>query len=211
MGIIYKGEAKLIASSISERLLSDTRIILLNREERDKVLSELDNATSELISKHDRLMPELYSANLILFIEYIQSFNSYFARLKLIQTNKNQIIASISPKIDSPGINEEYIQKIADKTVEVLNKEYWLRGKIIDIIDKKIQKDIKIKLYKEIILNIGSESGVDIGQTFKVPGKEIKLKIIKTEKWKSTAKIIAGKIIPEKGWPVECIKLKANQ
>ena len=144
-----------------------------------------------MVAPKNRLLPDLLTAKLILFLEVDLSDAQPFVLMHLADTTKGSVVDVLIEPLETAQPVLAQKKKLSENLLKKLKSLYPLRGRISGITDKEIR------------LNIGSEAGVKIGQRFKVADKDLTLKVVSIQPDTSIAK--AEKLILEKGWRVEAI------
>lgn len=190
---LHRGKEKLIASVIETQILEHTRVTLLERISLDIILEELKRANSKLVAPKNRLLPDLLTAKLILFLEVDLSDAQPFVLMHLADTTKGSVVDVLIEPLETAQPVLAQKKKLSENLLKKLKSLYPLRGRISEITGKEIR------------LNIGSEAGVTIGQRFKVADKDLTLEVVSIQLDTSTARAEKGELILEKGWRVEAI------
>ncbi len=190
---LHRGKEKLIASVIETQILEHTRVTLLERISLDIILEELKRANSKLVAPKNRLLPDLLTAKLILFLEVDLSDAQPFVLMHLADTKKGSVVDVLIEPLETAQPVLAQKKKLSENLLKKLNNLYPLRGRISGITGKAIR------------LNIGSEAGVTIGQRFKVADKDLTLEVVSIQPDTSTARAEKGGLILEKEWRVEAI------
>jgi hypothetical protein len=104
----------------------------------------------------------------------------------LIETETGRISVALSETFPSAASTSILAEKLAESLLKKIKEKYPVRGKV-----KKIEGD-------NIILNIGQQAGVEIGQQFKDINEEFVLEVVAVQSDESIAKIITdGKRLTE--------------
>ena len=176
----------MISHTIQIRLKEYGRFTLLERMDIDIILEELKLWESGFSEKEEN--PNLLKADLYLIIDVKPNQKDVDISMRLIETRSSESKPfHFYERIQGNLFNQR--KRIANMTVEMLEKQFPLRGKI------RIQD-------KAIILNIGENVGVKLGQSFKVVGDEIVLKVKGLEKNFCVVAVEGNKTV-KAGWKVE--------
>jgi len=178
-----RGLEKKFALMAGQYLKTQTRLILLNRMNREIILEELIQGSSELIDPKNRMIPRLYPVRLVLFVEIHSSIKSNkYLSLSLIDTQTEKWIFNHWEKIHENKLPMESLEKIK----MLLLNNYPLRGMI-----SKIDGDM-------IKLNIGFDHGVRVHQIFSTSSYSCQLSIIEVNEFESIAKFTKPECLPIK-------------
>ena len=215
IAIIYDAKNKienrdledLISLQLEKLILNNTRIKVVCRMPHEfiQVIKESINRISiESIKdlSDARYIPELTSANLILYVSLINFKTSSFfissenniIGMRLVDCEKGILIEAFTEHFNKDDFFNNKKESFSKNVLSFLNKEYPLQGKVSFINQKKID------------INIGYESGVKPNQLFKATNYDVIFKALIASSLSSTVTIVEGKAKPEKDWQVECIQ-----
>ena len=170
-------KANILCQSIMMELKAYARFILLERIDIDILKEELDLWMSKYVTSEKKIKPDLYQAEFILIIdvkgsdkvnqsddsnEMEQEFANIFIRL--LSAEKGKIINLLNEKL-KPGSILAQRKRISSKLIDKLKEKYPRCGLITRVTDNKI------------VMNIGSNIGVQIGQQYKVNEGVLVLKV----------------------------------
>ncbi len=131
---LREGEARVIASGISEELLEHGGIELVERALLDRLLEELKLGTSELADGSTALsLGRILAARLILKGNIVYSGPQTQVSLRLIETETGRISAAVNQSFGSATPVSELIQRLSEGIAEKLETLYPLRGKITQV------------------------------------------------------------------------------
>lgn len=191
---LQEGEDRLVASGITDQLLRQSRVQVVERSLLDKLLEELKLGTSKLIDRRTALsLGRILAARLILSGHIIYSGPQTQVSMRLIETETGRITAAVNETFGSAMPASVLAEKLSSNLLGKLKKLYPLRGKI-----SKVKED-------EVTLNMGQREGVRIGQMFKIQDTETVLEIIGVQQGSSMAKLKEGDDDPEEDSRVEII------
>lgn len=175
---LQEGEARLVASGITDRLIGNSRVRIVERSILDRLLEEMKLGASKLAEPGTALsLGRIMSARLILSGQIVYSGADTQVAMRLIETETGQVTAAINEifrNSDSPAVITEKLSEICRSKLLAL---YPLRGKL-----SEIRKD-------EVVLNIGEIAGVKVGQSFRVLDKDLILEVSAVDKTSSKAKV----------------------
>ena len=187
----------LLAYAIQIGVSQSSSIQLLHRKSFDAILEELIRASGSSVDPKHRLKPKLKMPTYLLFVERNQSESSPLALMELAETQTALSLAFLHETIDEGKSVLAQRERLSQKLLVALKKleERPIRGRISKVAGE------------EIILNVGEDEGVRIGQRFKVVDQSLILEV-ESIKWNGTsmATVEEGDITPEKGSRVEAIK-----
>jgi hypothetical protein len=151
-------KANILSQSIMMELKSYNRFILLERIDLDIVKSELDLWMSKYTTSEKKMKPDLLQAELLLKIDLTGPDSQNTAHLSnifisLINAQTGDIKELLNVKLE-PGSIIAQRKRISRQLIERLKEEYPRRG-IITTVNKQ-----------QIMMNIGSNVGVKIGQQY---------------------------------------------
>ncbi|MBF0449252.1 MAG: CHAT domain-containing protein [Candidatus Magnetomorum sp.] len=190
---LNQAQLSLIAAVIGKALIDDHRAVVLERVHLDKILQELKRANSGLIAKDNRILPELLSARLIVFIELHQENNQTTVLVHLADIRQGHVIDYFFHPLKDMSILKQK-DFLARPLIQSVTHHYPLRAKIQDIQDQSVQ------------LNIGSKDGVRSGVVFNVLKNNCRLTVDTIDLHSSVARISKPQIKLERGWKVEAIR-----
>jgi len=192
---LQEGQDRLLMAGMTDYIINQGRIRLVERSVLDKLLEELKLGTSKLADKHTSLaLGKILAARLITSTRIIFSGSQVQISMRLIETETGQIVAAVT-KTSGSAVPVSLLAKDLSKTLfNKINELYPLRGKITAIDDS------------EIHLNIGRMAGVKDGQLFKIDDKDVMLKVIAVTRDKSLAKVEKGVLSLEKGLRVQILQ-----
>ena len=189
---LQEGEERLLISGITDQLLEQSRVRLVERSLLDKLLQELKLGTSKLADRNTALsLGRILAAKLIVSGRIIYSGTKTQVSIRLIETETGRITASVSETFGSGVPVSTVSEKLSKRLEEKLNKLYPLRGKISGVEGNEVR------------LNIGQMAGTRMGQRLKVVGEDTILEVISDQPRASLAKIVKGKAPLAKGMRVE--------
>ena len=189
---LTEGEERLLFSGITEKLLENPRIRLVERAILDKLLTELKLGASNLTDRRTALtLGRLMAARFILTGKIIYSGPQSHILMRLIETETGRITASVNEEQKGSKNSFDLAGRLSENLLGKITKAYPLRAKILEI-----NKD-------GIVLNIGSDTGTTAGLFFKVINRNISLEIISVDLNKSFARVSKGESAIEQGLRVE--------
>jgi len=191
---VQEGSERLLIAGITDQIINQGRIRLVERSVLDKLVEELKLGTSGLADQKTSLsLGKILAARLMVTGHMIFTGPQVQISMRLIETETGQITAAITKTFGSIVPASVLAKDLSEALMNKVNELYPLRGKIL-------QADAN-----EIRLNIGQMAGVRTGQQFKITGKDTTLKIIAVSKDKSLAKVEKGVIPSQKGLRVEAL------
>ena len=170
---INKKLENMISHIVQIRLKQYSRFKIVERMDIEIIKEELRLWMSDLSSFGKKVKPDLLPAELFLIIDVKQNNNQN------IKDDNSKEYSDVSMRLIYTRIGESQTphfferikgnlflqrQRIAEMAVKMLRKYYPLKGKVV------------IK-NNELVLNIGSDVGVKIGQCFKMKNQNIILKV----------------------------------
>ncbi len=178
---LYEGENSIIKSCINDMLLQNTRVRIVERAILDSLLEELKIGTSDLADNKISLsIGKIMAARVIMSGQIIHAGPRTQIAFRFIDTQTSRITASANKIFIKPMQPDEIAKKIAPILENKIKTIYPLRGKIKSIREKKI------------ILNIGKEHGVHVGNCFQVIDTNLIIEVIAVQMGQSAARVKEG-------------------
>ncbi len=175
---------RFLADTISQELISNPRIRVVERTKLDKILEELQLGVSELSDKDTALkLGRILAAHLMISGQIIEDGNDTLLSFRVIETETGQVSAAGSAIFKNDISISKIAKTLADNITKELARTYPVRGKIAEIKGS------------DIILDIGSLNGVVKGSSFTVLNEEIVIEIIEIDKKSSVARQKNGKSV----------------
>ena len=191
---LQEGEERVLVSGISEKLLEQSRVQLVERALLDRLLEELKLGTSELIDRTTALsLGRILAARLILTGRVVYSGPQTQVSLRLIETETGRITGAVNESFGSAVPLSALTEQLSEVLLEKVEKLYPLRGKITQVKGK------------EVTLNIGQKAGVIEGDGFKVMDGDQVLEVISTQPDSCLARIREGELLLQEGMRVEAV------
>jgi tetratricopeptide (TPR) repeat protein len=161
------GLAIVLATRLGELLNESGRVRVVERAVMERLLSELNLGSSELVDPDTALrLGKLLATKLIGTGSLIYMPDSTLLNLRLIDTETSAIAKTITRRIGSSANLERELDLLNRDILKTIVAKYPLQGYVV-------QADTK-----EVILNLGSKQGVSTGTRFEVfeAGKPITYK-----------------------------------
>jgi len=189
---LYEGEDTIVHSRITENLLVKSRARVVERELLDKLLEELRLGTGKLADSQTALsLGKILTARVILPGQIIHQGPQTQVNFRIIETETGAVKAVVNEIFETPVSSSDLAEKLSDALIFKFENLYPLRGKI-----KHIQDN-------QVVLNIGTQQGVQVGNKFKVVDTDIELKIRSVQPTASTAVVETGSTALMPGQQVE--------
>ncbi len=187
-----KDEDIFIASVIERQIVKYPRFTLVERMSLDKLLKELLYSGSEIFDPEKRLVPKLLSANLILSIKIVRYNSQAFVLMHLAETEKGSAVGVYIEPLEDFSFKSGQREKLTEDLLKELGGRYPLQGKISNVTEG------------EILMNIGENVGVTMGQRFQVVDKNIILEVVSLRAdGTCTVRVEKGEMPLERGWRVK--------
>ena len=191
---LQEGEERLLVSGISDKLLQQSRIQLVERALLDKLLEELKLGTSKLVDRNTALsLGRILAARFILSGQVLYSEAQTQVSMRLIETETGRITAAVNESFGSAVPATILTERLSDVLIEKLNKLYPFRGKVVDVKDNEVR------------LNIGVKVGARMGQQFKVVDQDLILEVIAVQPETCLARIAKGEGVLQEGVRIEAL------
>ena len=192
---LQEGEDTLLVSGITDQLLQHGRVQIVERALLDKLLSELKLSASSLTDQRTALaLGKLLAARLIVSGKIIYAGPHTQVSLRMFETETGRITAALNETEGSAVPISVLAEKLTRNLLQKIETSYPIRGKI---------KDLDGALVR---LNIGSNTGVVPGQTFKVLQEDILLQVSSVTPDQSYTEIINENKVVQPGQRVEILK-----
>jgi len=194
---LQEGEERVLASGISEQLLEQSRVQLVERALLDRLLEELKLGTSELVDRTTALsLGRILAARIILSGQVVYSGPQTQVSLRLIETETGRITGAVNESFGSAVPLSAVVEQLSEALLEKVEMLYPLRGKITEVEGN------------EVTLNIGRKAGVLEGDQFKVIDRDQVVEVISTQPDSCLARIQRGEPFPQEGMRVEALAEK---
>jgi class 3 adenylate cyclase/tetratricopeptide (TPR) repeat protein len=160
------GEEEFLRLSMVQALRTSGRIIPVEREILDKLLTELKLSTTELVDPQVALrVGNILAARLIAVGSFTRFGGAGQLTVRLIETETTRIRASASVIVERPDDIARAVQRVSKALLHALRQAYPLRGRIARVTPQGV------------ILNLGTEQGVTPGLVMQVFGPAEPLEI----------------------------------
>lgn len=185
-------KAELIASALQSELgRHDTGFTLLYRQSFDLLLEELIRGIEAGQLRPGRLKMPGY----LLFIELNQDESRNLVLMNLVESETRQVLDASGERVEPDVFVFDQKQRLSQKLLAKLKTigAEPVRGLISEVADERI------------LLNVGADHGVKIGQQFRVVDQDALLEIqgLKGNGRSCSARVRTGEIAPEKGLKIE--------
>lgn len=191
---VQEGAEQLVVSGITEHVLEQGRVQLVERALLDKLLEELKLGTSKLADRDTALsVGKIVAARLILFGQVVYSDPQNQVSMRVIETETGRITIGVNESFGSAVPASDVADRLSQELIKRLEQRYPLRGTIAKVKDKEVE------------LNIGQRVGVRMGERFKVLNTQVILEAIAVQPDTSLAKISEGEAPLLEGLRVEAI------
>jgi class 3 adenylate cyclase/Tfp pilus assembly protein PilF len=184
---LREGQDEFFKLEMTERLRELQAVDIVDRELLDKLLQELKMSSSDLADSSTALeLGRIMSAGLIGNLTFIGFQNETRLYLKLIETETSAIKISLSETFDNDSNLDDIVNTIISRISEKLKSSFPVRGKI-----SGLDGDM-------VLINIGSDSGVQNGMVMRVFSNDKEKKLVGAVKVVSVGPDKArGKIVKE--------------
>jgi CHAT domain-containing protein/Flp pilus assembly protein TadD len=158
---LQEGSAVLLTSAVTDRLLQQKSIRIVERALLDKLMEELRLSTSKLADPGSLLrLGHLISARLIVYGRMVHSPPHARVTLRCIDTETGQIIAVVNTDFDAQASLAGTAARIADELALKVKKHYPLRAKVIKTNQKTLLLDVGHRQGAAIGLALQSDTGL---------------------------------------------------
>jgi tetratricopeptide (TPR) repeat protein len=149
---LQEGSAVLLTSAVTDRLLQNKSIQIVERALLDKMMEELRLGSSKLADPGAMLqLGRLVSARLLVHGQMVHSAPHARVTLRCVDTETGQIVAMVNADFDAQASMADMATRIADELALKVKKHYPLKAKVI-----------KTK-QNTLILDVGHRQGAAIG------------------------------------------------
>ncbi|HOJ32376.1 MAG TPA: redoxin domain-containing protein [Candidatus Hydrogenedentes bacterium] len=172
-----------LARAIEDKLAEEPRIKIVDREMIESVLDELNLGSSELTDPATRLrLGKLFAANVLAFLDFAPAGKDVAAFVRLVDTETTTLKAQVSEKVASDADILALADEMAAELVRRLDEGYLLQGLVADV------------NAQGILINLGSNQGVEVGKVFAVLQDENPIKV-------------GGKVLPRTPIPIALVEV----
>lgn len=179
---LVEGEEVLVESTVAEELMGQSRIRIVERALMDRLMEELTLGSSKLADPNTALaLGRMMAAKILLSGQIFHYGARSQVVVRIIETETGLVKAVVNETFENSETPSKISQILAEKLIALLSAHFPLRGKIETIENENI------------ILNVGSQQGVEVGQKFKAVDVDVTLEILSVEKDRCKAKAIQGK------------------
>jgi class 3 adenylate cyclase/CHAT domain-containing protein/Tfp pilus assembly protein PilF len=155
------GEEEFLRLRLTQALQADNRLLLLEREVLEKLLTELKLSTTVLVDPQVALhLGRLLAARLIATASITRLGDTAQLTMRVIETETSRIRATATEGVESAGQLDEAVQRAARTLLPALRQAYPLQGRIAHVTPQGI------------VLNIGIDQGMVPGLILQVFGTE---------------------------------------
>jgi tetratricopeptide (TPR) repeat protein len=183
---VREGEARLLASGITDHLIQNSRARVVERTLLDKLLDELRLGTSQLADQRTALsLGRILAAKVIVFGQLVFAGPETQVSVRLVETETGRITGVVNESFGSTVPVSVLSDKLSHQLSGKLKALYPLQGRISAVTGDEIR------------INIGDLVGVQVGQHFRVVDQDVTLEVVSTESEESFAKVTEGEGILE--------------
>ncbi len=192
---LQEGEDTILTAGLTDYILQNGRIELVERALLDKLMEELKLSSTNLVDRRTALaLGKLVAARMMLSGKIVYAGPQTQVSMRLIETETGRITVAVSETFPSAVTTSQLSEKLSQNLLSKIKKQYPVRGKVKQIDGGSIE------------LNFGQSAGAAEGQQYKVLNEEIVLEIIAVQPDESVAKIVSGGKGVAEGQRVEEIK-----
>ncbi len=192
---LQEGAAGLLTSNISDRLLEQKRMQIVERDLLDKLMTELKLGTSQLTNLSTALsLGRLAAARLMVAGRMVHRAPNTEVTLRCFETETSQVTLVVNALFETSTPISVMADRITDELILKLRKQYPLRAKIIE------------KRGNNLILDVGSRHGTAVGVTLKAVDSDLTAQIMNVDVDKCSARIMAGEAPAAEGMRLEEVK-----
>ena len=192
---LQEGAAGLLIGGISDRLLEQKRMQIVERDLLDKLMSELKLGASQLTNLPTALtLGRLAAARLMVAGRMVHSAPNTEVTLRCFETETSQVALVVNAIFDAQTPISVMADRIADELILKLHKRYPLRAKIVG------------KRGNNLFLDVGRRHGTTMGLTLKAVGSDLTARVMNVDVDKCSARILTGEALAEEGMRLEEVK-----
>ncbi len=144
-------------TSLSRELINTGRVQLVEREKINALLKELQISTSDIADQSLALamLGKLMGARLIGVGKIVKLKNLTTVNLRVFETDTSKIIIALHEELDNRAA-KVIVNNLSNSLIKEARSLYPVKGKIIRLQNEKV------------LLNIGADSGVQVGTDFSI-------------------------------------------
>jgi hypothetical protein len=179
---LVEGEEVLVNSMVAEELMAQSRIRIVERALMDRLMEELTLGSSKLADPATAIaLGRMMAAKILLSGQIVHYGSKSQVAVRIIETETGLVKAVVNESFENIITPSKISQILAENLIAQFSAHFPLRGKI-----ETMEND-------DIIINVGSQQGVEVGQKFKAVDVDVTIEIISVEKNRCKAKAISGK------------------
>ena len=176
-----EGTERLIQGLVSNRLVEDPRVQVVERAILDKLLSELKIGSSPLSSRETALtVGRLTAARILLVTRLIFMQGQVKATVRMVECETGLVLASIIEAFDHIATPQEVAERIVTGILNEVQQKYPVRASVADI-----RKGTAI-------IDVGRAVGVQPGMLLKGQDGTVTVRVSSVLPMESEAQIISG-------------------
>ncbi|MGD9006844.1 MAG: CHAT domain-containing protein [Desulfobacteraceae bacterium] len=158
---LQEGSAVLLTSAVTDRLLQNKSIRIVERVLLDKMMEELRLGSSKLADPGALLqLGHLISARIIVYGRMVHSAPHARVTLRCIDTETGQIIAMVNADFDAQASVADMATRIADELALKVKKHYPLKAKVIKTKQNTLVLDVGHRQGAAIGIELQSDTGL---------------------------------------------------
>ncbi len=179
---LQEGQERLVHGLITDQMIKQTRVQVVERAILDKLLQELRLGTSRL-SEHQTALSvgRLMAARVVLFGRMQYTQQQVQVALRFIECETGLVRASVIEMFEKTATPLDIAEKLSSNIIDRLRKIYPIRATITTVRDGDAHIDA------------GHRQGVHPGQIFKGQNTDVTIRITSVESQKSKAEVITGR------------------
>jgi tetratricopeptide (TPR) repeat protein len=160
------GEEEFLRLRLTQALQADNRLLLLEREVLEKLLTELKLSTTALVDPQVALrLGRLLAARLIATASLTRLGDTAQLTIRIIETETTRVRATATEVVESAGRLDGAVQQAVKALLPALHQAFPLQGRLARVTPQGV------------VLNIGAEQGVTAGLVLQVFGTEEPLEV----------------------------------
>lgn len=180
-----EGEMDFLKIALAQALKNTGRVEVVEREKIDRIMAELNLASSELANEDTRLkLGRLFGARLIATGSFIRAGQEAQVNLRLIETETSLTPVAVSEvfKGKDAGSAGDLAKAVAEALVAKIKKEYPVQAKLTEVKGEEVK------------INVGEKAGVVKGMKLDILDNDL-LKVGSIEITSVAPDVSAAKII----------------
>jgi len=178
---LLEGEDQLLVMGITDHMVGNSRLRLVERALQDRMMAELKLGSSRLADPSAALsLGRILAAKLMLTGGIVHAGAQTQISMRLIETETGEIVATAGESFGSAVPVSLMADRLSDIILAKVRDTFPIRGRIVKVEDDAAE------------LNIGRDAGLMEGQRLSAVGEDLVLEIVSTSSDSSAVKVVEG-------------------